>query len=354
MANTPYLSIIVPVYNASTYLRDCIDSILAQKVANTDTTTAETFSDYELILVDDGSTDQSGAICDEYAAHTDRIVVIHQPNQGHTAARQAGFKAAHGTYIAFVDSDDQVAPEMYSHMTALAKETNADIIHCDFEAVMPTKRKVCDTPFKPGLYSKDKLLTDIYPQLIYSGTFFTFGAAPNIWNKLFKKDLLNQNLFAIPHEILNGEDLLLTYSCMLQADSVYFIDKPYYYYYSRPASMCRTVDLDRLRRNYVLFESMNRMLDTDKYPMLKNQIHYYTVYQMLLYALPVMHDMKQTSHSVKNMRSLCKEMLSNPQIHDAFRFVKTASVTGMRNRMFVLGIKLHFFPLLWIAALKNA
>ena len=102
MPATPFLSIVIPVYNAEKYLACCLDSILAQD-----------YSDYEVILVDDGSTDRCPSLCDAYAAADPRIHCLHQPNSGHTAARQNGVKASRGQYIAFVDSDDWVSPEMY-------------------------------------------------------------------------------------------------------------------------------------------------------------------------------------------------------------------------------------------------
>ena len=112
----PELSIIVPVYKVEPYLRRCIDSILAQ-----------TFRDFELILIDDGSPDNCGAICDEYAAKDSRIIVIHQKNQGVSAARNAGLDIAKGTYLGFVDSDDWIEPEMYETMIATAKEKQVDV-----------------------------------------------------------------------------------------------------------------------------------------------------------------------------------------------------------------------------------
>ena len=103
----PKLSVIVPVYNTEKYLRECIDSILAQ-----------TFGDFELLLVDDGSTDSSGAICEEYAQMDERIRVIHQKNAGATVARRNGVSHAGGEYITFVDSDDWISRDMYAAMMA--------------------------------------------------------------------------------------------------------------------------------------------------------------------------------------------------------------------------------------------
>lgn len=117
----PQLSIIVPVYNVMRFLRECLDSIASQ-----------TFSDWEAILVDDGSTDGSGAVCDEYAARDPRFRVIHKANGGQSSARNMALDVARGEYIGFVDSDDFIKPEMYAVLVGNACKYNADIAVCGF------------------------------------------------------------------------------------------------------------------------------------------------------------------------------------------------------------------------------
>ena len=338
MSATPFLSVIVPVYNAEAYLRGCVDSILAQ-----------TFDDYEVILVDDGSTDRCPAICDEYAAQNPRVRVLHQPNGGQSAAREAGFHASSGKYIAFADSDDHVDPHMYSDMSALAEKYHADIVHCDFTAVMPGKEKVCAVPYPAGLYDKQKLMELVYPTMIYSGTFYTFSAAPNLWNKLFRRELLGKHLFQVPHEIRNGEDFPVTFSCMLDADSIYFTDKAYYYYCSRPSSMCHTVNLEELRSHYTLFATIHDIFPAEKYPFLQRQLSYFIVYQTLLYALPVMQELSDRTEK----HDLYRELTGNRHIHAAMHSVQPGDITGIRNKLFVYGFRLHLYPLVLLALLKK-
>lgn len=118
------LSVIVPVYNVASYLEECVTSILSQ-----------TFRDFELILIDDGSTDGSGSLCDELAKEDARIVVVHQPNQGLSAARNKGIEMAKGEYLAFVDSDDFIEPEMYQRQMEASRRYNADIVMCRFRKI---------------------------------------------------------------------------------------------------------------------------------------------------------------------------------------------------------------------------
>lgn len=338
MISEPFLSVIIPVYNAEQYLQECLDSILNQ-----------TLSDYEVILVDDGSTDSSPAICDRYAALHDNVLVLHQTNQGQSSAREAGFSISRGTYIAFADSDDRVDSHMYGDLCRLARTHHADIIHCDFTAVMPDREKVCAVPYKPGLYHKQMLQEQVYPNMIYSGTFFSFHVAPNIWNKLFRRELLARHLFQVPHDIRNGEDFPVTFACMLDAESVYFTDKPYYYYISRPDSMCRKITSKELRSLYRLFDVLDDMLTPSAFPCLKPQLAYFTVYQMLLYAIPVMQEMSASGADEKELLALFREISSDRHIAEAVRLVRIRDINGIRNRLFVCGIRLHLYPLIRIA-----
>lgn len=151
----PKVSVIVPVYNAEKYLRECVDSILGQ-----------TLSDIELILVDDGSTDSSPAICDRYAEQDARVQVIHKPNGRAASARNAGLRAASGDYVAFVDSDDWVSPKMYEKML----DTGADVTLCDYVRFQGKT----ETPFtqpnvNAGFYDKAQMREKIYPHLVMDG-----------------------------------------------------------------------------------------------------------------------------------------------------------------------------------------
>lgn len=125
----PKISIIVPVYKAEPYLRKCIDSILNQ-----------TFKDFELILVDDGSPDRCGEICDEYALKDSRIKIIHKENSGRSSARNVGLDIAQGEYIGFVDSDDWIEPDMYEVLYSKAKIESADIIALNYNCCIGEKK----------------------------------------------------------------------------------------------------------------------------------------------------------------------------------------------------------------------
>ena len=143
----PELSVIVPVYKVEKYLSKCIDSILAQ-----------TFTDFELILIDDGSPDRCGEICDEYAAKDSRIIVIHQQNKGVSAARNAGLEIAKGKYIGFVDSDDWIEPEMYQILIATANETASELVICGSKQRDESGAFLRNDFPSKGVYDREQLL----------------------------------------------------------------------------------------------------------------------------------------------------------------------------------------------------
>ena len=207
----PLISIIIPVYNVEKYIRRCLDSVINQ-----------TYKNLEIILVDDGSPDNSGKICDEYAKVDKRIKVIHKENGGLSDARNKGIKEAKGKYIAFVDSDDFIDLNMYSMLEKVIENKKADIACCKFlrfkEQVKIDKRKY------------DKKITE-YTQEEYIKKFFKINTQECVyyaWNKLYKKELLDENQYPFG---LTCEDVVGTYKALLKANSIVEINYPYYYYF---------------------------------------------------------------------------------------------------------------------------
>ena len=147
----PLLSIIMPVYNVESYLREAVDSVISQ-----------TFADWELILVDDGSTDGCPAICDEYGRLDDRIRVIHKKNAGQGAARNDAIKMARGRYIGFVDSDDSIEPDMYEKLTYAISENGADMAMCGYHLDFKGMRKIKSPLPDAGIYDGCELMREGY------------------------------------------------------------------------------------------------------------------------------------------------------------------------------------------------
>lgn len=203
------ISVIVPVYNAGEYLHKCIDSILQQKV-----------SDLELILVNDGSTDNSGEICDSYAVQDNRVNVIHKKNEGVSSARNKGIKSATGEYIGFVDSDDWIEPDMFSRLYSEADKNCADVVMCDANTVYSDGSILPDTI--TGL-SANKVLnkSDFTPGLLLE----TAGA---VWRCIYKRNLLLENNIRFPVDIKFSEDRIFNIRAFGCADKVVYLKESYY------------------------------------------------------------------------------------------------------------------------------
>lgn len=220
MGESCTLSILVPVYQVEKYLRQCMDSLVHQH------------DDFEIVLVDDGSTDGSGEICDQYAKQYDYVHVLHQENKGHTSARLAGLRQAKGRYIAFVDSDDWVDPDYYRPMLeAMERDDSVDI--CIGRAVrnFPDGREVEHCEPMP-----DRRMTHAEAaREMALGCHFRW----ELWNKIFRKSLFDD--FHPDLNQVNGEDLIQAWDLFLRARNVlYMARKGAYHYRYNPESLCHT------------------------------------------------------------------------------------------------------------------
>lgn len=217
------ISVIVPVYNVEAYLRRCIDSILAQTAEN-----------LEIILVDDGSTDGSGAICDEYGEAHEKIRVCHKPNGGLTSAWKAGMELASGDFAGFVDSDDWIEPDMYERMLELALRTDADMAVCglvfDFEDPKIPKREEISN-FKKEVYDR-KEIEELFPSLINDGRFFGRTLQSARVTKLFRTELIRKNMGFCDDRVSLGEDMQITFPALLDTQKLCVVQDffPYHYW----------------------------------------------------------------------------------------------------------------------------
>ncbi len=219
----PRLSVIVPIHNSEKYLSRCVDSILSQS-----------YKDFELILVNDGSTDESGNICDAYASKNSKIKVIHKSeNSGPLHSRKIGFENAEGEYISYIDSDDYIHPNMYEIMMEPIEKYNTDIVICGILMKTDTDDIPLHFGADRGLYDKAKLLRSVYPQMLYSPERGLPLLSPSLCNKIFRKIVLQKSLFETDNNIYYGEDAVCSYPCILDADSVYMLPNRYLYYYCK-------------------------------------------------------------------------------------------------------------------------
>lgn len=220
----PVVSIIVPIYNVEKYLEKCIHSILNQ-----------TYKNLEIILVDDGSPDRCGEICDQYAKKDGRIIVLHQKNRGLGAARNAGIARASGKYLLFVDSDDYVDAELAEKTVKLAEVENADIVIFDYLAVEEETGREDIKGFK--LRKNEIFSLREQPEALL--------ITPSACNKLYHRDLFLKTGMSYP-EGRYYEDLGTTPKLFLQAERMVYLDSdPLYYYILRNGSIMHSKNFEK-------------------------------------------------------------------------------------------------------------
>ena len=247
--NKPKISIIIPVYNVADYLTECIESIVVQE-----------YTDYEIILVDDGSTDGSERLCDELAQKYDKIQVIHKENGGLVSARKAGILKSSGEYIFNVDSDDYIDVNLLKNISDKIDVYKPDVIAFDFMRVDESGHYIdkIENQADEGLYSDEKL-TDIRSRLIYDKTNRNLNAGSiifSIWSKIFKKSCVLKHQLDVPNKIDRGEDMAVVMPTLCTCSTLYVYRYTGYCYRQRSTSIVHTFDKDELKESSTLISHL--------------------------------------------------------------------------------------------------
>lgn len=218
----PILSIIVPVYNAQEQLGRCIESIIKQD-----------FTDFELLLMDDGSKDSSGEICDAYAEKDARIRVVHKENSGVSDTRNMAISMATGEFLQFVDSDDWITPDASGRMVRAAIETGSDMVITDFYRVVGERLSI------KGNISEDGVLTreEFAAHMMNNPADFYYGV---LWNKLFRRNIIEEHDLRMNPEISWCEDFMFNLEYLRHVEKVYALHVPTYYYVKTKGSLVTT------------------------------------------------------------------------------------------------------------------
>lgn len=235
----PKVSIIVPVYNVERYIDKCIESILQQ-----------TFHDFELILVNDGSLDRCGEICDNYAKCDDRIIAIHKENKGIGDTRNVGLKQAQGEYILFVDSDDYIERTLLEKTISIADKNGVDIVIFDIQAVDKNNKLL--TNYYIGVVAGHTLKVSEHHELLVT--------TPSPVNKLYRRSLFIRTKISFPESKVWYEDLRTIPKLLAGSKSIYYYDKTLYYYLYREGSIMHNRNIEK---NY--FDRTEAMEDLIQY-----------------------------------------------------------------------------------------
>lgn len=229
--NSFYLSVIIPVYNAEKYLSECIESILNQ-----------TYKKFELILVDDGSTDKSGKICDEYAEKNVNVSVLHIKNSGPFEARKRGVLASKGAVVTFSDADDRMEVNAFEKLKGIYDNFEPDIIAYAYELKGIVEKNI----YEEGLYIASDIYNEIMQGMMYDPEQGQRRLNPSLCCKWIKKVLFLQAAERVTDRITFGDDALVTYPAVCMADSIYICNLALYHYRENTESCTHTYPLERI------------------------------------------------------------------------------------------------------------
>lgn len=269
----PLLSIVIPVYNVEPYLVRCMKSVMEQ-----------TYHALEIILVDDGSTDRSGIMCDRYQAEDARVKVIHKENGGLVSARKAGLREASGEYIAYVDSDDWIEPDMYLELISIMRKLNPDVVTSGLIRDYGTHCVMQPERMQSGFYEKDDLSEKFLKKMISTEAFFKSNVIFSSCNKVYKTERLIQWQSHISDFVNVGEDVALTYQVFLNASKVAVSGNNYYHYCIREDSIVGRKREDEWLRYQVLFSElkMQCLMHKERVSNIMQQINLHEFHLMLL------------------------------------------------------------------------
>lgn len=282
----------------------------------------QSFQDFEIILINDGSTDKSGIICDEYARKDHRIKVIHKKNARVAAARNDGIKMARGTYVSFIDSDDWIEPEMFQVMVSKAEELKLDFIMCDYKKKSDDYEDKRTQPIRGGYYSRKDIKNDLFQCLIM---FEHIELPPTIsnWVCLFNTHFLLENNLLYDEDIHYCEDSLYGSKVMYHAKDFYYLKNQHYYnYFYNPNSTTNTYNEKKwnsyLKINQRLIEYFGDASEFDFSRQIKVNMLYFT--------LNALGQLKYAKYNSVERKNIIKEIMSHPKVKEMFKSFKTPTV----------------------------
>ncbi len=324
-------SILVPVYNVEAYLPECVDSILAQ-----------TYTNFEVILVDDGSPDRCGEMCDEYAVQDSRVRVIHKQNGGLISARKAGVAAAKGEFICFVDSDDFIANDMLETYYDILKCKKVDIICAGYTSYCAGQTTKMPQNAKPGYYSKEQLKKEIYPRMMSVKPHAASLILPSVSTKCFRKQIVENVYSSVPNEIAIGEDVAVSYPALLSSDAIYVTDYCGYMYRQNPDSMTHAHRKNLYVNMKLLLSHLYNVAETFQWDG-KQQIQEFTVTTLFYIKDNELIYNQDSKYTVKKRKLL--QYLDDPTFKTA---IDSVQFENKMQRLYLLCLKHHFILPLYL------
>jgi glycosyltransferase involved in cell wall biosynthesis len=333
----PKVSVIVPVYNVEKYLPRCIESILNQ-----------TFQDFEILLIDDGSKDKSGQICDEYVKKDKRIKVFHKKNARVSAARNDGIRMAQGKYISFIDSDDWIDPEMYEEMVKKAEKFKLEFIMCDYKKKSENYEDNRTQPIRGGYYSKEEIKNELFQCLIMFD-HIEFPPTISNWVCLFNLEFLKINNLYYDEDIHYCEDSLFGSKVLYHTTNFYYLKNHHYYnYFYNPTSTTNTYNEKKWESYLKINDRLIKYFgETTEYDFSKQiQIN------MLYFTLNMLGQVKYSGKEEKVKLNMIKKIIHHPKVIGMFTDFQMPSVSW-KMKIAILLIKYKMARLYSLLVLNN-
>ena len=289
----PLVSVIIAVYRVEAYLRKCVSSVIDQSYKN-----------LEILLIDDGSPDSCGNICDEYGKDDHRIVVIHKENGGVVSARKCGLNRATGQYTLFIDGDDWLESGLIEKMVTEAETNKADIVIDSYKIDYGNRIEVERLMMPVGVY-KDSELPFFRKNVLSMGSFYHFGINPAVWNKLVKTELMRSIYINVPDELSLGEDFAVTMPYMSKTNCAVVIDSNYYYHYvQRPDSMVKAFDSRLLNKIQILISYIEHINTNDDFWARLDDYYTWLIFELLKNQAKVQGKKSDIEYAIRDVYSI--------------------------------------------------
>lgn len=304
------VSVVIPVYNVEKYLPECLDSVINQ-----------TYKNLQIILVDDGSTDSSGKICDEYAEKDNRITVVHQKNAGAGAAKNTALKIADGKYLAFVDSDDFLELDAFEHMVSILAKNSADIVQCCYRDVFVNKK--IDA-------IKDKDSFGSYTTDDYLKRYTTDWSCGLLWDKLYLRKLFDGIYFEEGHVV---DDEYFTYQGVMNAKKIIIDSQIIYNYRKRISSVSYIPEhMERIIFDRLDYLSKRRIKVIKRFPYLKETFNRHYV-NMLIWLSDDPYLTNESLDEIKKQMKIFLKNTNNKGINFKTRLVMMHTIYGNNSKL---------------------
>lgn len=328
----PYFSVILPVYNVEKYLERCVESVLCQDYTN-----------YEIILIDDGATDSCPQICDYYANKYPFVQTVHKRNGGLSSARNVGLEIAKGKYILFCDSDDWIDKDTLSTLYKSLKREKFDLIK--FNYFRHTENSIPQYSIaKAGIYKNRDDLELLRDMALYHTGKYSLSACQHGYSREF---ILNERIKFVSEREVGSEDYLFNIEVLMKAKSVCIIEQCLYYYDLREGSLTQRYRNSLPEQYTRLYKKLHKYLcDNNLLNQYQSRLNYFYIWN-LMYSCCLVNEYNITeNHSISEGRKKIKEYLSFPEVKYAIRFSEK-SMLSFKQRIQLYAMRFGFEPLFY-------